>query len=128
MFKRMFVVVCMALMCAVTACSQKRPSEIRTYRELLNYSASAMKAYKGAPFEYASLLKDLITIMGDEADEEIEKGDAITNLSDKDEIEDMVFIVLLVAESASKKFSKYENVDEKLFFDTLEKALISYAK
>lgn len=64
MFKSMFVAVCMVMLCAVTACSQK-PSEIRTYRELLSYSAAAMKAYKDASRKYASLLKDLITVMGD---------------------------------------------------------------
>ena len=128
MFKKILFVISMATMLTVFACAQKKPSEIRTYRELLNYSAAAMKTYKGAPSEYASFLKDLITAMGNEADEAIEEGSAITKLSDKDEIEGMVFVVMFVAGAVGEKLNKYDNIDEKQFFNTLEQAFIKYAK
>lgn len=133
MFKKIVIAVCMVLMVAMAGCSQKKPSEIRTYRELLNYSISAMKAYKGAPSEYVSILKDYSIALGDTIDEDIEKGEVFTNLSDTNVIEDMVDALWVYEENMDEEKleafeKKYDNFDFDAFSETLKKALINYAR
>ncbi len=115
----------------LAACSKKVPSEIRTYRELFNYSATAMKAYKDSPSEYVSLLKDAITVLGDELDEDIsKKGETWTDFSDEDEIGAAVLLMYFALGSMEDEAfdKKYEAVDADDFFNTLEKAFTYYGE
>ena len=131
MFKKVFFGMCLAVMLTMVGCSPKKPTEVKTARELFDYSISALKADKTAPSEYVSLLKDASVLLADELDEELgNDGEGWTNFSDEKEISGAVFIVCLaVASVEDEKFeAKYENVDGDEFAKVLKNAFIEYAK
>ena len=131
LFSKLLFIAYLTIILTMFGCSSKRPTEICTYRELFNYSAVAMEAYKDRPSEYVSLIKDAITILRDELDENISKeGEAWTNLSDEKEIDSVILIMYFALGSLQDDvFSKkYESVEADNFFDTLKKALIYYGE
>lgn len=125
--KQALIIMFLAISFVMPACSQKTPAEIRTYRELFNYSVSAMQAYKDRPVEYVSLIKDAITILDKDLDENIsKKGEAWSNFSDIKEIEGAVFVVCVAIDSI-KDYGfneKYKNVDGNSFAGALEEAFL----
>lgn len=125
--KQALIIMFLAISFVMPACSQKTPAEIRTYRELFNYSVSAMQAYKDRPVEYVSLIKDAITILDKDLDENIsKKGEVWNNLSDRKEIQKAVFVMSFALASVkdAKFYEKYKSIDEKSFVDVLEKAFL----